>query len=464
MHMKTAFNPELIQRYDGIGPRYTSYPTAPQFHTRFGNTEFLEALRDSNEDSIPRSLSLYAHIPFCFSPCFYCGCHRIITRDNARKQDYLDTLLKEIQRISEAVDDDREAVQLHLGGGTPNALSTDQLAQLMRQFERCFRFAAPGQRDFSIEVDPRTVTEADVFELQAMGFNRISLGIQDFDPQVQAAINRLQDTDQIGALTQACRSAGFHSVNFDLIYGLPLQNRTSFQDTLNTVSRFRPDRIALYSYAHMPTLFKAQKQISVTQLPNPALKLELFQCAVEHLIAEGYVYIGMDHFALPEDELARAQRNGDLHRNFMGYTTRKQTDLLGFGVSAISQVADCYAQNAKDIPSWAASIEHGMTAIVRGLTTTLDDRIRAEVIQQLMCQGRVCFAAVERRFGIQFHDYFRDALSELEPLVEDGLLTVEDGILQVLPNGHLLLRVIASRFDAYLPKQTSPGLLQLKVQ
>jgi len=462
--MKTAFNPDLIQRYDGIGPRYTSYPTAPQFHAGFGNAEFLEALRDSNEDSIPRSLSLYAHIPFCFSPCFYCGCHRIITRDNSRKQAYLDTLLKEIQRMSEAVDNDREVVQLHLGGGTPNALSTEQLAQLMRQFERCFRFAAPTQREFSIEVDPRTVSEADVFELQAMGFNRISLGIQDFDPQVQAAINRLQDTDQIGALTQACRTAGFHSINFDLIYGLPLQNRSSFQDTLNTVSRFRPDRIALYSYAHMPTLFKAQKQISVAQLPNPGLKLELFQCAVEHLIAEGYVYIGMDHFALPEDELARAQRNGDLHRNFMGYTTRKQTDLLGFGVSAISQVADCYAQNAKDIPSWTASIENGATAIVRGLTTTPDDRIRAEVIQQLMCQGRVCFAAVERRFGIQFRDYFSHALSELQALVDDGLLTVDDDGLQVLPNGHLLLRVIASRFDAYLTKQANPGLLRLKVQ
>ena len=453
MSLSTVFDPELIRRYDGVGPRYTSYPTAPHFNNRFGAPELVRAIKESNEDPIPRSLSLYAHIPFCFSPCFYCGCNRIITRDADKKQAYLETLLKEIRLLAPLFDRDREVVQLHLGGGTPNSLTGAQLAELMAEFRRNFHFAPERERDFSIEIDPRTVDADDIGTLRDIGFNRVSLGIQDFDPQVQQAINRLQDTDRIRTILDTCRQHGFQSVNFDLIYGLPMQNAETFAATLDTVAEMRPDRIALYSYAHMPALFKAQNKINVITLPDPERKLALFQLAVERLIGEGYVYIGMDHFAMPDDELSRAQDSGDLHRNFMGYTTRKQTDLVGFGVSAISQIADCYAQNAKDLPTWTAHVESGRPATVKGLCTHSDDRIRADVIQAIMCQGRVRFADFEQRFGIVFRDYFAHELAGLPALAADGLLTLDADGLQVLPRGRLLLRVIASRFDAYLPNK-----------
>jgi oxygen-independent coproporphyrinogen-3 oxidase len=453
MNLATVFNPELVRRYDGAGPRYTSYPTAPQFSNQFAGDRFLKSIKESNEDPIPRALSLYAHIPFCFSPCFYCGCNRIISRDASRKQQYLEYLLREIRLLAPLFDNDREVIQLHLGGGTPNSLDTAQLSELMDQFARGFRFASERDRDFSIEIDPRTVDEADIAVLRAIGFNRVSLGVQDFDPQVQQAINRQQSTSKIRNIHAACRQNGFSSVNFDLIYGLPMQNAETFAATLDTVAQIRPDRIALYSYAHMPELFKAQNKINVHALPDPERKLALFQLAVETLISQGYVYIGMDHFALPADELVKAQESGDLHRNFMGYTTRKQTDLVGFGVSAISQVADCYAQNAKDISTWSQSIEHGRPGIVRGICTTADDRIRAEVIQAIMCQGHVDFQAVSVRFDINFNSYFQQEIGQLQTLTSDGLISLNDNSLRVLPGGRLLLRVIASVFDAYLAKK-----------
>ena len=448
----TEFNVELIKRYDGVGPRYTSYPTAPQFSPSFDDRAFIQAIKESNQDPIPRALSLYAHIPFCFSPCFYCGCNRIITRDEAKKQAYLEHLLKEIDLIAPYFDSDREVVQLHLGGGTPNALNTGQLARLIRKFAESFRFAPENEREFSIEIDPRTVSADDIAALRGMGFNRVSLGIQDFDADVQRAINRHQDIDRITAIFDACRSNGFHSINFDLIYGLPMQNLDGFRKTLETVSRLRPDRIALYSYAHMPELFKAQNRINVLTLPNPALKLELFQTAVEFLIGHGYTYIGMDHFALPDDELSTARRSGDLHRNFMGYTTRKQTDLIGFGVSSISQVADSFSQNAKDLAAWTQRIESGRPATVRGMNTTRDDQIRAEVIQSIMCQGEIVFKDIAHRFEIDFGRYFKAELGRFAELERDGLVAVDSDRLLVLPPGRLLLRVIASRFDAYLDR------------
>lgn len=447
----TEFNPELLRRYDGAGPRYTSYPTAPRFSSQFGADRLMKSIRDSNEDPIPRALSLYAHIPFCFSPCFYCGCNRIISRDGGRKQSYLDCLLREIMLLAPLFDRDREVVQLHLGGGTPNSLDTAQLSELMDQFAASFRFAPERDRDFSIEIDPRTVEPRDIAVLRAIGFNRVSLGVQDFDPRVQKAINRLQDTGKIRDIHTACRESGFSSVNFDLIYGLPLQTEDSFAATLDTLGAIRPDRIALYSYAHMPELFKAQNKIDVQALPDAERKLALFRIAVETLMAQGYVYIGMDHFALPGDELTRALENGDLHRNFMGYSTRRQTDLIGFGVSAISQIADCYAQNAKDIGAWSALVDTGKPATVRGLCTDRDDRIRAEVIQAIMCQGTLRFLDIETRFDIDFDSYFGHELAGLPELAEDGLLTLDADALQVLPAGRLLLRVIAARFDAYLP-------------
>lgn len=449
MNLSTEFDIDLVRRYDGVGPRYTSYPTAPHFRPQFDDKATISAIVESNQFPIPRALSLYAHIPFCFSPCFYCGCNRLITRDEDRKQAYLDTLLKEIDLIARHVDDDREVVQLHLGGGTPNSLATHQLARLISKFSESFRFAPEHEREFSIEIDPRNVTASDIGALREIGFNRISLGIQDFDPDVQQAINRHQDIGLIADIVAACRSLGFRSINFDLIYGLPLQNPAGFTKTLETVGRLRPDRIALYSYAHMPELFKAQKRIQLQTLPHPAQKLELFRIAVEFLIGQGYVYIGMDHFALPDDELCVAQRNGDLHRNFMGYTTRKQTDLIGFGVSAISQIADTYSQNAKDLPLWAERIESGRAATVRGLTTSRDDQIRGEVIQQIMCHGEIHFDTIEQRFNLDFAGYFRHELGGLTDLIQDGLIMCSHEKLEVLPAGRLLLRVIASRFDAY---------------
>jgi oxygen-independent coproporphyrinogen-3 oxidase len=458
MNPGTEFNVELIKRYDGVGPRYTSYPTAPQFNPQFDGKAFIDAIKDSNQDPIPRALSLYAHVPFCFSPCFYCGCNRIITRDEAKKQAYLEHLLKEIELIAPYFDSDREVVQLHLGGGTPNSLNTGQLARLIRKFAESFHFAPENEREFSIEIDPRTVSTDDIAALRGMGFNRVSLGIQDFDADVQRAINRHQDIQQITTIFEACRANGFHSVNFDLIYGLPMQNLDGFRKTLETVSRLRPDRIALYSYAHMPELFKAQNRINVLTLPNPALKLELFQTAVEFLIGHGYTYIGMDHFALPDDELSVAQRNGDLHRNFMGYTTRKQTDLVGFGLSSISQIADSFSQNAKDLATWTQRIERATPSTVRGMNTTRDDRIRAEVIQQIMCQGELRFGDIEQRFELDFAGYFHDELGRFAELIQDGLLALDAERLTVLPAGRLLLRVIASRFDAYLNKSRAQAI------
>lgn len=462
MNNPSIFKPELIQRYEGAGPRYTSYPTAPQFTSHFNGSCTLKAIQNSNEDPIPRALSLYVHIPFCFSPCFYCGCNRIISRDNGKKQNYLDTLLKEIRMLAPKFDSDREVVQLHLGGGTPNSLNTDQLAQLMRQLEDSFNFTDPDRREFSIEIDPRTVSVEDISALKDMGFNRVSLGIQDFDKQVQQAINRLQDIDQITAIFNACKQHGFNSINFDLIYGLPSQSLEGFKQTLATVSKLRPDRIALYSYAHMPTIFKAQNKINALSLPNPTLKLLLFQTAVEYLLAQGYEYIGMDHFALPQDELCIAKKSGDLHRNFMGYTTRKQTDLIGFGVSSISQIADSFSQNAKDISSWQNFIERGTPATVRGITTNRDDQIRADIIQEIMCQGNVYFSAFEHRYNIVFTNYFSEALSKLAMLEQDCLVEIDNAKLTIQPAGRLLLRVIASCFDAYLNKAELTALPQSK--
>lgn len=463
MNSPCIFNPELIKRYDGVGPRYTSYPTAPQFTSAFTSAQTLKAIKDSNEDPIPRSLSLYVHIPFCFSPCFYCGCNRIISRDETKKQNYLDTLLKEIRLIAPHIDPDREVLQLHLGGGTPNSLNSHQLAKIMQQFADTFKFAQADKREFSIEIDPRTVSVEDIHALKEMGFNRVSIGIQDFDKQVQHAINRLQDIEQITSIFNACRQNQFNSINFDLIYGLPMQTLEGFKKTLDTVSQLKPDRIALYSYAHMPTLFKAQNKIDILTLPNPSLKLSLFQMAVEFLMSHGYEYIGMDHFALPEDELCKAKKSGDLHRNFMGYTTKKQTDLIGFGVSSISQVADTFSQNAKDIVSWQSKIEKGSLATVRGMATNKDDQIRADVIQAIMCQGTVLFADFEQRHNIDFCEYFSEALSKLSALQQDGLVQLDTKKLSICAAGRLLLRVIASCFDAYMSHSNTIAAPQSKV-
>ena len=450
MTTNLAIDPALLRRYDTPGPRYTSYPTAPQFSGAFGATQLREAAQASNGDPIPRRLSIYVHVPFCLSPCFYCGCNRIITRDFGRSDGYLARLYREIDLVAALFDRDREVIQLHFGGGTPNFLRPEQLRELVDCLRRQFHFSDSPHRDISIELDPRFISPEDVAELGKIGFNRASLGVQDFDPQVQQAVNRIQSVEQTLAIIEACRGNGFKSVNVDLIYGLPKQTREGFGRTLDTVVAARPDRIAVYSYAHLPNLFKAQRQIEAADLPSPEAKLGLLELAIERLGEAGYQYIGMDHFALPDDDLAQAQARGGLHRNFMGYTTHSDSDLIGLGVSAISHVGDSFSQNPRDLPSWQAAIDEGRLPVFRGMRLSEDDQLRADLIQQLMCQGEVPVTALERRYNIDFQNYFADALARLRPLQDDGLVCVEPGRIQVTSQGRLLLRNIAMCFDRYL--------------
>jgi len=446
----TAFDPLLLRRYDRPGPRYTSYPTAPQFTSGFGEAQLREAAQASNGDPIPRRLSLYVHVPFCMSPCFYCGCNRIITRDLARGETYLARLYREIALAAELFDRDREVIQLHFGGGTPNFLSPAQLQELVDCLRRHFLFSSSSDRDLSIELDPRFIDPAGIAELARVGFNRASLGVQDFDPAVQAAVNRVQSIEETRAVVDACRAHGFRSVNVDLIYGLPRQTLEGFSQTLDIVSDMRPDRLAVYGYAHLPELFKAQRQIDAAELPDAGTKLALLQLAIEKLTRAGYVYIGMDHFALPDDELARAQERGSLHRNFMGYTTHADSDLIGLGVSAISHIGDSFSQNPRDLPSWQIAIDQGHLPVFRGMRLDEDDLLRADLIQQLMCQGEIPVAALERRYAIDFDDYFAESLARLEPLVDDGLVRVLPDRIVATTRGRLLLRNIAMCFDRYL--------------
>jgi oxygen-independent coproporphyrinogen-3 oxidase len=443
------FNADLLRSYDQPAPRYTSYPTAPQFHPGFGEADLRNAAAASNGDPIPRRLSLYVHVPFCASPCFYCGCNRVITRDKTRSEGYLARLYREIALTSQLFDRDREVIQLHFGGGTPNFLTPHQLREVVEALRCQFHFSGAGDRDISIELDPRFVNPADIAELAAIGFNRASFGVQDFDPVVQAAVNRIQSVEETRAVVDACRATGFKSVNVDLIYGLPKQTPEGFARTLETVVGMRPDRVAVYSYAHLPKMFKAQRQIEAADLPDPETKLRLLQLAIEALSAAGYDYIGMDHFALPDDDLSQARAHGSLHRNFMGYTTHADSDLIGLGVSAISHIGDSFSQNARDLPTWQAALDAGRLPVFRGMRLTEDDQLRADLIQQLMCQGEIPVTALERRYAITFETYFADALDRLQPLADDRLVQIAPDRISVTPRGRLLLRNIATCFDRY---------------
>jgi oxygen-independent coproporphyrinogen-3 oxidase len=449
------FDLQLLQRYDGFGPRYTSYPTAPQFTTAFGEQQYREAAQRSAAAPGPRPLSVYVHVPFCTSPCFYCGCNRVITRDTGRAHAYVQRLLVEIDRTGELFDA-RPVTQLHFGGGTPHFLAACQLEQLLAELDRRLQLDRGPGRDYSIEVDPRFINRDTIAELAGMGFNRVSLGVQDFDPLVQRAVNRLQSVSQTQDVIDACRDSGIASINVDLIYGLPRQSLAGFAQTLRSVLAARPDRLAVYGYAHMPGLFKAQRQIRAEDLPSPQLKLQLLGLAVEALSGAGYRHIGMDHFALPTDELALAQEAGTLHRNFMGYTTHAGCDLLGLGVSAISHVDASFSQNQRDLAAWGAALDSGRLPIWRGLRLSTDDMLRGEVIQQLMCQGALDVAALEQRHAIRFEDYFHEALPRLRQLEVDGLVTLTATRLSATPRGRYLLRVIAACFDNYL-QASQPG-------
>ena len=440
----------LLRRYDVTGPRYTSYPTAAQFTEDFDAAQYRDHVSWSNGDPIPRPLSLYVHVPFCRTVCFYCACNKVITANYRRAQDYLARLIEELDLQAALFADDRPVEQLHLGGGTPTYLTDDDLATLIDAIAERFPLAPPERREFSIEVDPRTVDRQRIRHLAALGFNRLSLGVQDFDDDVQKAINRIQGVQATADIVEEARAQGFRSINLDLMYGLPLQTPERLSRTLDAVMTMRPDRIALYNYAHMPQMFRIQRQIPDATLPAAEMKLTLLIEAMQRLAGEGYQYIGMDHFALPGDELAEAADDGTLHRNFQGYATRPDLDLIGLGASSIGQIGDAFMQNRRDPEGHAAAVRAGELPLWRGVAMDDDDRLRRDVIQAVMCRGRVDYAGIEARHGIDFSDYFGDALAALSPLADDGLLTLTPGSLEVTPRGRFFLRNVAMPFDAYL--------------
>lgn len=443
-----AWNAQLIQRYDLSGPRYTSYPTAPQFEVSVGVAEVEQALARSNRAGRP--LSLYFHVPFCSTVCYYCGCNKVITANRARAMPYLDRLAQEMTLYAAHLDSGRPVEQLHWGGGTPTYLSDAEKEWLMNEIARHFRLRGDDGGDYSIEIHPGETMPDSLDCLRSLGFNRLSMGIQDFDAGVQAATNRFNSVAQVRALVERARALGFHSIGFDLIYGLPRQSPQSFARTLDAVIALAPDRLSVFGYAHMPHLFRTQKQINADELPQATEKLDILRNTIARLLDAGYVYIGMDHFAKPGDRLALAQREGRLQRNFQGYTTHKECDLIAMGVSAISAIDDLYVQNLKDLGAYQRSVDGGEWPVFRGLRRSEDDRIRAAVIEALICHFTLDFAAIEQRFGIRCRDYFADELIELKPLAADGLLQLgEDGI-SITAAGRLLIRRVCMVFDAYL--------------
>lgn len=449
MSESMSFNRALVEKYDRPGPRYTSYPTAPQFHGAFAADDYRAAALRSNE-APSKPLSAYIHIPFCQSLCYYCACNKIITQKTHRAVEYLDYLKREIAMQAALFDASRKLTQLHLGGGTPTYLTSGQLSELMDCLREHFNLDESDAHEFSIEVDPRTINRERIAELRAQGFNRLSFGVQDFDAQVQAAVNRVQSEQQVFELVQAAREANFKSVSVDLIYGLPLQTVDSFDTTLGKIVALRPDRIAAYSYAHLPERVRAQRLIRREDMPPPERKLELLELTIRRLTGEGYAYIGMDHFALPGDELTVARSNGTLQRNFQGYSTQADCDLIALGVSSISKVGDTYGQNVKELSQYYARLDEGLLPVHKGYRLTDDDRLRREVIGALMCHGRVNYAPLEARHGIRFTEYFEDSLRQLQEQVGDGLVVLHDDALVLLPQGQLMMRSVAMAFDAYL--------------
>lgn len=452
-----VFDAELMRKYDIAGPRYTSYPTAVQFHERFGEAEYHAHVQTSNGDPIPRPLSLYFHIPFCATVCYYCACNKIVTKNRARAAAYVTHLSKEIALQGRLFDRDRPVDQLHWGGGTPTFLNHGQMRELMGTTAKHFTLRDDDSGEYSIEVDPRGVNEATIALLRDLGFNRLSLGVQDFDPTVQKAVNRIQSEEETLAVIDAARHHEFESINIDLIYGLPFQTVASFGLTLDKIIAADPDRLSVFNYAHLPERFKTQRQINAADLPTAAEKLAILQQTIERLTAAGYVYIGMDHFAKPDDELTLAQTKGTLCRNFQGYSTHGDCDLIGLGITAIGMVAHSYAQNVHNPEQYYRCIDAGRVPVSRGIELSPDDRLRREIILQLICHLTLDIEAVEQKWGTKFTEYFAAELPRLEAMMADGLLALKDGTLQVLPAGRLLIRNICMVFDKYLSATEHKG-------
>ncbi len=441
----------LLRRLDVPGPRYTSYPTADRFVEAFGPAEYAQALRQRADGATVGGvspLSLYVHIPFCESVCYYCACNKVITKHHERGREYLDALALEVALHVEVIGREQAVSQLHLGGGSPTFLSDDELAWLMDLLRSSFR-VVPGA-EISIEVDPRTATPARLQRLAAMGFNRISFGVQDFDPAVQVAVHRVQPYESVRELVVAARELHYESINADLIYGLPRQTPESFARTIAQMAELRPDRIALYAYAHLPGRFKPQRRIDVAELPPPEHRVRMLGDAIAGFIGHGYTYIGMDHFALPGDALAAAKRQGRLHRNFQGYSTQPDCDLIALGVSAIGRMGATYSQNAKTLPEYYDAVRRGEFAVVRGLALTRDDLVRRAVIMAIMCQGRVAFESIELAHLIRFREHFASELAALQPMAEGGLVEIGDDAIQVTATGWYFVRAVAMTFDRHL--------------
>ena len=442
--------PDLLTRFDVPGPRYTSYPTADRFVEAFSQTDLLQALelRHQVMGQKNRPLSIYVHIPFCESLCYYCACNKIITKHHEKAAPYLRYLAKEIDLYTASIGIGQAVSQLHLGGGTPTFLNNDELRELMLMLKRNFGFVAGGE--YSVEVDPRTVNEERLSLLLELGFNRLSFGVQDFDPEVQKAVHRVQPATQVFDLVASARKMGFESINMDLIYGLPKQTPESFDRTLMQVNEIRPDRIALYAYAHLPERFKPQRRILASDLPVPSSKIAMLSRSVDALMNAGYVYVGMDHFALPEDALAVAKRQGRLHRNFQGYSTQPDCDLIGLGVSAIGRMGGTYSQNAKTMEEYVDMLDNAQLPIVKGLALSRDDLIRRAWIMAIMCQGQVQYDAFNEAWLIDAKKYFAPELTQLEALQTQGLVTLSNGGLQVTNMGWYFVRGVAMVFDKYL--------------
>ncbi|MDB3870138.1 oxygen-independent coproporphyrinogen III oxidase [Candidatus Thioglobus sp.] len=441
----SLFDLALIKKYDRSGPRYTSYPTANNF-SEFTQNDYQNQVKLSNERQGP--ISLYCHIPFCNTVCFYCGCNKVVTKDKSKAEPYLDALFKEIDRQGALVNSKRQVEQMHFGGGTPTFLSNQQIVRLSEKLQSVFNFSKHGE--YSIEIDPRGVDEDTIKVLAKVRFNRISLGVQDFNAAVQKAVNRIQSFEQTQSVIKLARDNGFESISVDLIYGLPKQSVESFKTTLNQINELKPDRISLFNYAHLPELFKPQRRIDVLELPNADEKLAIFQYSMDFLLDQGYVYIGMDHFALPEDPLAIAQQQGHLYRNFQGYSTNADCDIVGLGLSSIGQVGDSFSQNEKNLEQYYARIESGDLPVIKGQMIHADDKIRRAVIIDLICHFELDFAKIEVAFNINFNDYFTDSLEGLREMHEDGLIELTEHSIKVMEKGKLLIRNICMVFDAYL--------------
>ncbi len=446
---KVEISEALIRRFDSLGPRYTSYPTADRFNDQFTELSYFKYL--GQKTSAP--LSIYVHLPFCASICYYCGCNKIITKDHGRSAKYLRYLEKEMELLASHLKGARKAVQLHLGGGTPTFLSEEELHELMRMLRKHFDFIP--EAELSIEIDPRTVTPNMLSMLAGLGFNRTSLGVQDFDAAVQQAVNRIQPVEMVEHAITASRAAGFLSVNFDLIYGLPKQNLHSFGKTLDEVIRLSPDRIALYNYAHLPTRFKPQRRIEESDLPSAEERLQIFMMSLRKLLDAGYIYIGLDHFSKPDDELTRAQANKTLHRNFQGYTTHAECDLLGLGVSSISKMGDSYGQSLSTLDTYYERLDAGQLPVKRGFELSADDVLRRKIIMSFMCCEPVNFAAINATYGIDFTRYFAEELSKLQPYQVAGLIVINATSISVTSKGRMFVRAVGMVFDKYLQQATS---------